>query len=247
MSIALHIDSASLTYHQAEVATFENLSLSLPAGSVTCLLGASGCGKTSLLKLIAGLIGPEHSLCANIRCSDGHPLQQRFAYMAQQDLLLPWLNVVDNICLKQRLQTGSVSSAERAAALDLLNRLNLSSIALSLPAQLSGGMRQRVALARTLMQDTPLVLMDEPFSSLDAVNRYKLQNLSAEVLKHRTVLLITHDPQEALRLSDQLFIFDENNQLLNFPLPSSPTPRAVNAELGQYQQKILDQLKVHDA
>jgi putative hydroxymethylpyrimidine transport system ATP-binding protein len=247
MSICLHILSASLTYKKAVAATFENLNLTLPAGSVTCLLGPSGCGKTSLLRLIAGLIDIEHSQFADIRCSDDQPLNQRFAYMAQQDLLLPWLNVVDNICLKERLLKGKISHSGREAALDLLRQLDLCSIADALPEQLSGGMRQRVALARTLMQDTPVVLMDEPFSSLDAVNRYKLQDLSSVVLEDRTVLLITHDPQEALRLSDQLFIFDDQNKLINFPLPRSATPRAVNAELGEYQQKILDQLRVQHA
>ena len=239
---SLEIRQSSLHYQDASSAVFSGLNLHLPANSWTCILGASGCGKTSLLRLLAGLIDPQHKIEGEISCSDGLPLSSRIAYMAQQDLLLPWLNVLDNVCLKAKLSTGKITATQKERARLLLSQLNLSGIESDLPNQLSGGMRQRVALARTLMQETPFVLMDEPFSALDAVNRYKLQELAAEVLQNRTVLFITHDPQEALRLADQLYWFDNNKQLVPIQLPSSSTPRAIDAELGACQQSLLQQM-----
>ena len=244
MSISVQLSAASLHYAGAARATFSGLNLNLPAKKWTCLLGPSGCGKTSLLRLLAGLIDSSHQQSGEISCSDGLSIDNRISYMAQQDLLLPWLNVLDNVCLKARLLTGKVSAAEQHKARQLLAQLNLSGIEKSLPDQLSGGMRQRVALARTLMQDTPIVLMDEPFSALDAVNRYKLQDLAAQVLLDRTVLLITHDPQEALRLSDQLYLFSADQQLLPLSLPDSLPPRAVDSQLGHYQQSLLQKMQV---
>lgn len=241
--VAVSLTDVSLRYQAAKEATFSKLNLTLAAGQWTCLVGPSGCGKTSLLRLIAGLIDKQHSVSGQISCSDGQNLQNRIAYMAQQDLLLPWLSVIDNVCLKNRLQNGRVSEQTLAKASSLLEQLNLSDINHQLPDQLSGGMRQRVALARTLMQDTPIVLMDEPFSALDAVNRYKLQNLAVDALKDRTVLLITHDPQEALRLSDQLYLFSSDHQLLEMSKPDTVIPRDIDAQLGEYQHSLLSRMQ----
>jgi putative hydroxymethylpyrimidine transport system ATP-binding protein len=244
MNIAVSLEKVSLQYEGASQPTFSDIDLTLPAGQWTCLVGPSGCGKTSLLRLIAGLIDKQHHVSGNISCSDTKGLENRIAYMAQQDLLLPWLNVLENVCLKNRLREGTVSRETRDKASLLLAQLNLDGINHKLPDQLSGGMRQRVALARTLMQDTPIVLMDEPFSALDAVNRYKLQNLAVEVLKDRTVLLITHDPQEALRLSDQLCLFSADHKLLTINKPDTAIPRDVDAQLGEYQQILLEKMQV---
>ncbi|NRA21726.1 MAG: ATP-binding cassette domain-containing protein [Oceanospirillaceae bacterium] len=241
---SVQISRASLHYDHAPMPVFSDLELLLPAAQWTCLLGESGCGKTSLLRLLAGLIEPQHQMSGEISCSDGLPIENRIAYMAQQDLLLPWLTVLDNICLKAKLSQGKIEAHQYHRARELLVQLNLSGIEKSLPDQLSGGMRQRVALARTLMQDTPIVLMDEPFSALDAVNRYKLQALATEVLQDRTVLFITHDPQEALRLADHLYIFNDA-QLIPLALPSSVPPRAINAELGAFQQTLLRKMHSH--
>jgi putative hydroxymethylpyrimidine transport system ATP-binding protein len=244
MSISVELTAASIQYLNSDKPTFQNVDLLLPANSWTCLLGPSGCGKTSLLRLLAGLIDERHHIQGEIHCSDKQSLTNRISYMAQQDLLLPWLNVIDNVCLKARLTTKKVNTKERAKAHSLLQELNLEGIEKSFPDQLSGGMRQRVALARTLMQDTPVVLMDEPFSALDAITRYKLQNLAAKVLKGRTVLLITHDPQEALRLSDQLYLFNKQQQLSALELPNSQTPRIIDGELSDYQQRLLNIMQV---
>lgn len=167
-------------------------SIDLAADETVAILGASGCGKSTLLRLIAGLFPDQPS-----------PLAGQVAWMAQQDLLLPWLSLQDNILLGARLR-GEVPDLARAQV--LLTRLGLADRANALPASLSGGMRQRAALARTLMEDRPLVLMDEPFSALDAITRAAMQELASEMLAHRTVLLVTHDPAEACRLADRIFI-----------------------------------------
>ncbi|NIA68508.1 ABC transporter ATP-binding protein [Pelagibius litoralis] len=185
-------------------AVFSDLDLDLPAGRWTCLLGESGIGKTSLLRLIAGL-GSADETRGHLSCSDGLPLAGRVAYMGQRDLLLPWTTVLQNVVLGARLRGGRAAAREtegRAAA--LLRAVGLAGREEDLPGSLSGGMRQRVALARTLFEDCPVVLMDEPFSALDAVTRHRLQALASDLLRGCTVFMVTHDPLEALRLADRI-------------------------------------------
>jgi putative hydroxymethylpyrimidine transport system ATP-binding protein len=179
---------------------FENLSLEVPAGRMLALLGTSGVGKSSLLKILAGLIPAS---VGTVRAGDGGPMSGRIAYMGQTDLLYPWLRVIDNVMLGSRLR-GEKPDPSRA--MHLLERVGLADRVRALPMELSGGMRQRTALARTLYEDRPMVLMDEPFSALDAVTRARVQELAAELLLGRTVLLITHDPMEACRLGHHLVV-----------------------------------------
>lgn len=172
----------------------ENLSLDFAAGRTTCLLGRSGVGKTSLLRHLAGLL-------------PGTAAAGPVAYMAQRDLLLPWLDVLDNVLLGYRLRRDEAArraAAPRARA--LLAEVGLGGRLHDLPQTLSGGMRQRAALARTLCEDRQIVLMDEPFGHLDAVTRFDLQDLAARLLKGRTVVMVTHDPLEALRMGHEIRI-----------------------------------------
>ncbi|MBK7541836.1 MAG: ABC transporter ATP-binding protein [Candidatus Competibacteraceae bacterium] len=212
--LAVSLRAARLVY--GGMTLFDGLNLELSGGSFTCLLGPSGVGKSSLLRLLAGLTPPGASgeLCGG----DGRPLAARVAYMAQQDLLLPWLNVLQNVTLGGRLRGEPV---DRTRALDLLRWVGLADAALARPDTLSGGMRQRVALARTLMEDRPVVLMDEPFSGLDALTRLRLQALAAELLAGKTVLLVTHDPLEALRLGEHILIMNGRPATLS-ALPDLP-------------------------
>ncbi len=200
---AIPLHAAALRYGGRVV--FDALDLELPGGRTTCLLGPSGVGKTSLLRLIAGLA---HDNAQGIRGAAvdaaGQPVAGRVAYLAQGDLLLPWLTVLGNVTLGYRLRGEALDGATETRARELLARVGLGSRARDRPAQLSGGERQRVALARTLMEDRPVVLMDEPFSALDAITRFELQALAAELLAGRTVLLVTHDPLEALRLGHRV-------------------------------------------
>lgn len=189
-------------------------SLDLAAGETVAILGASGCGKSTLLRLIAGLLPGQSS-----------PFAGQVAWMAQQDLLLPWLSLQDNILLGARLR-GEIPDIALAQA--LLRRLGLADRAEALPASLSGGMRQRAALARTLMEDRPLVLMDEPFSALDAITRTAMQDLASEMLAQRSVLLVTHDPAEACRLADRILILSGQparlQQVAGLPSPGPRDP-----------------------
>ncbi|MEZ9680255.1 ABC transporter ATP-binding protein [Vibrio splendidus] len=244
-TVGVQLSNASLRYNDSEHATLSGLSLRLNAGKWTVLLGRSGCGKTTVLRYLAGLLDDKVEWQGTLATSDELPLTDRIAYMAQQDLLLPWLSVIDNVCLSHRFQNPASDKAlQTNQALELLAAVGLADHASTMPNQLSGGMRQRVALARTLMQDKPVVLMDEPFSALDAVTRHKLQSLACELLRDKTVVLITHDPQEAVRLADNLYVLQgtpANAQSLS--VPNTATPRVLDGECAELQQAILDQLE----
>jgi len=215
---------------------FSRLDLEIAGGAFTALLGASGVGKSSLMRVIAGLTPPSSG---EISGSDGQPLTGRIAWMGQQDLLYPWLTVEQNVCLASRLNG---KKADRDWAQHLIARVGLSKYASARPATLSGGMRQRAALARTLYTRQPIVLMDEPFSALDALTRTQIQTLAAEVLAGHTVLLITHDAAEACRLSHHLLVIGSAGVETSAPLQGQP-PRAVDdLRLLQSQAALLNQL-----
>jgi len=235
--ISVTVHAATLLYDG--VPLFDGLDVSLEGGRWTCLLGPSGVGKTSLLKLIAGLVPPLAE--TRIDCGDGRPLSGRAAYMAQQDLLLPWLTALGNVTLGSRLRGGRRDrpEAERRGRA-LLDQVGLGNRAGYRPSELSGGQRQRTALARTLMEGRPVVLMDEPFSALDAITRHRLQELAATLLADRTVLLVTHDPFEALRLGHRIHVMSGHPAGLDEALvpagrppraPGDPTVQRAHAEL----------------
>ncbi|MDA1101321.1 MAG: ABC transporter ATP-binding protein [Proteobacteria bacterium] len=217
--IGIELRGGALNYGGTPV--FEELDLDIPVGRTTCLLGPSGVGKSSLLRLIAG-ISPEAE-AQRLVASDGAPIAGRLAFMDQRDLLLPWLNVFDNVTLGARLR-GETVDRHRAGL--LLQRVGLADQAEMLPAALSGGMRQRAALARTLMEDRPVILMDEPFSALDALTRLRLQDLAAQLLAGRSALLVTHDPMEALRLGHRILVLSGDPARMGDPLePLGEPPR----------------------
>ena len=217
---------------------FEELELELAGGLTTCLLGPSGVGKSSLLRLLAGL-GPAPTGC--VQCDDGGPLAGRSAYMDQRDLLLPWLSGRDNVTLGARLRGDK---PDRARADELLARVGLEDRQKDRPAMLSGGERQRLALARTLMEDRPIVLMDEPFSALDAITRVRLQDMAARLLSGRTVLLVTHDPLEALRLGHRIHVMAGLPARLGEAMePVGAPPRRVDdPEILELQGDLLGRL-----
>ncbi len=195
--------SGSLRVHE-NTWLFRDISLSLHDEGWTCLLGPSGVGKTTVLRLLAGL-ETHGDFTGSIRTGSGSSMP-KCAYMAQQDLLFPWLNVLENVKLGARLR-GEPVNADKA--IEIISMVGLSNHSHKRPRELSGGMRQRVALARTLMEERDLVLLDEPFSALDARTRAEMQELAHELLQHRTVLLVTHDPGEAARLGDKIYILNE--------------------------------------
>jgi putative hydroxymethylpyrimidine transport system ATP-binding protein len=240
---SLEVRNAHLAFR--DVILFDNLNFTLPGGKWTCLLGPSGIGKTTLLQLIANLIVPQNTtykhtrVTAEIRVDNKILLSKQIAYMAQTDLLLPWLSVLDNVLIGSRLRGISLKSNFEKAK-DLLSRVGLENAIKLFPRHLSGGMRQRVALARTLIEDKPIVLMDEPFSSLDAITRFNLQTVASDLLKNKTVLLITHDPLEALRVADEIYIMSGQPATLHSPLKlSGATPRDPADPIVMKWQAIL--------
>ncbi len=218
---------------------FEGITLTLPAAEWTCLLGPSGVGKSTILRLILGL-DTAGSFIGSIEASDGQPLENRISYMAQSDLLLPWLTVLENTILGARLRD---EKPDMSRAQDLLARVGLSDHQTKKPAALSGGMRQRAALARTLMEDRPIVLLDEPFSALDAGTRADMQELATEVLKGKTVMLVTHDPSEAARMAHQIALLTPS-EAKQWPVPPTPPIRAVDAaETLSAQSQLLAHMR----
>jgi putative hydroxymethylpyrimidine transport system ATP-binding protein len=238
----IKIANASLTYQHHPL--FSKLNVELPSGKCTCLLGPSGVGKTSLLRLIAGLDSGAQ-IAAEISTSDNLPLKNRIAYMGQTDALLPWLNAIDNVCIGLRLRSEKIISAHHDRAKTLLIAVGLNTAINKKPSELSGGMRQRVALARTLFEDKPVVLMDEPFAALDAITKWRLQTLTANLLKDKTVLLITHDPLEALRLAHYIYVISGNPAKISEELLlADPPPRDLQHPLmATWQSKLIEQLQ----
>lgn len=258
-----------------EKVLFENLSFELAAGKITCLLGPSGVGKTTLLRILAGLPlagrgenklqtlpvalkkpdsdelivhydERELSCSAHLRTSDKLPLRGRLSYMAQTDLLFPWLSLLDNVMLGAYLRHMPRSRAEVERAMHILESVGLAGDAHRKPHALSSGMKQRGAIARTLMEDKPVILMDEPFSALDAITRYDMQTLAAEKVQQKTVLLITHDPWEALRLGHQIFILRGHPATLSGSIipPLMPPRDITDVALLPFQKQLLRELEL---
>lgn len=225
--------------HRLNGSVLFDVDLHLPGGRWTCLLGRSGVGKSTILRLILDL-ETGGQFAGGIGASDGKPLTGRIGYMAQSDLLLPWLSVLENICIGARLR-GETPDLSRAKT--LLERVGLSGQSAQKPNALSGGMRQRAALARTLMEDRPIVFLDEPFSALDAGTRADMQELAAEVLRTRTVLLVTHDPAEATRLADQIIVMSAKEAKI-WPVPDTPALREINdPQTLDCQSRLLAHLR----
>lgn len=216
-----------------------NLALDIPAGRWSCLLGRSGVGKSTLARLIAGLSGP-YRLDGTLTAQDGLPLEGRVAMMAQDGQLLPWADLVQNVTIGARLRGGRPDTGRARA---LLAQVGLAGLEARRPSALSGGQCQRVSLARVLMEDCPVVVLDEPFSALDTLTRLAMQDLAVQMLRGRTVIVITHDPLEAIRLSDHAWLLGtEGAEALN--LPTSATPRDYSApETLAAQARLLARLQ----
>ena len=196
-------------YRIGQQTLFDAAAVRVAAGQWTCLLGRSGVGKSTILRLILGL-QTAGQFDGTIAADDGQPIEGRASYMAQSDLLLPWLTLRENVVLGARLR-GVTPDLDMADA--MIARVGLTAHHAKKPSALSGGMRQRTALARTLMEHRPIVLLDEPFSALDAGTRADMQDLAASVLVGKTVLLVTHDPAEACRLGHRIAVLTPTRTL----------------------------------
>ena len=227
--------NGSLSLNKDEL--FSNIQLEIKLNQWTVIIGQSGTGKSTLLKIIANLNIP---VAFNNNISKNINEDLSFSWMAQNDLLLPWLNVLENITLGQKLRREKIDLHKANL---LLEKVGLIDVAKQLPSTLSGGMRQRAALARTLMENNDIILMDEPFSSLDTITKSKIQKLTWSLLKNKTVIMVTHDPLEALMLSNTLY-YVSKKQLKPINLPSSkPLRKITNDNLIYSYKYILNLLK----
>ncbi|AIQ59045.1 ABC transporter ATP-binding protein [Paenibacillus borealis] len=203
------ITHAYLGDREASLA-IEDFNLSVGQGEFVSLVGPSGCGKTTLLSIIAGLLRPSRGeVLLSGRATTGP--SPEVGYMLQQDYLFPWRSIQDNALLGLEL-TGRLDEASRSKTLQLLADMGLAGKELAFPAQLSGGMRQRVALVRTLATDPGLLLLDEPFSALDYQIKLQLEDLVSETLMRRgtTAILVTHDLSEAIAVSSRVILLQRN-------------------------------------
>ncbi len=188
----------------------DQFSLTMQSGEFVSLVGPSGCGKTTVLSIIAGLLKP---VAGEVKI-DGKPVSQpsgEVGYMLQQDYLFPWRTIMENATIGLEL-TGKRSPEREKYVLRLLLEMGLGNHIHALPHQLSGGMRQRVALVRTLATEPNLLLLDEPFSALDYQTKMQLEDLVWQTLRDRnkTVLLVTHDIAEAIAMSDRVIVMGRN-------------------------------------
>ena len=194
----LDVEDVSLSF--GSVVVFERLSLSIERGEFVAVVGPSGCGKTTLLNLFSQFVQPSSG---RVVCAE------RVRMVYQHDSLLPWQTVNENIALGLRRLKDA---GERARQLnDMLRLIKLEGFADHYPHQLSGGMRQRVELARALIGDSDVLLLDEPFSSLDYLTRIRMRNELARMLDQlpRTVVLVTHDIEEAAQLADRIIVLSD--------------------------------------
>jgi len=218
-------------------------------GEFVSIIGPSGCGKSTLFNIVAGLEFPDDGgISVAGQPATGQP--EHFAYMPQKDLLLPWYRVADNASLGLRVQGVSRRKA-RKAAIDLFPVFGLAGFERSWPSQLSGGMRQRVALMRTVMQNRDVLLLDEPFGALDALTRTQMQSWLTDVWEqyHWTIILITHDIREAVFLSDRVYILGPRpSRVVSEHVISLPRPRRVEAlvspEAARLQGELLAALSL---
>jgi ABC-type nitrate/sulfonate/bicarbonate transport system ATPase subunit len=195
-----------LTQRFGTVAVLDHLNLEIRDREFVCILGASGCGKSTLFNAVSGLLQvTSGSILLDGQDIVGRPGQ--VGYMLQKDLLLPWRSVLDNIVLGASLTRGA-TKAERKRAAELATRYGLGDFLHHYPQALSGGMRQRVALMRTIAAARELILLDEPFGALDSQTRLGMQQWLLEVWQDmaRTVLFVTHDVDEAIFLADRLIV-----------------------------------------
>lgn len=184
-----------------------DVNLSIEEGEFISILGPSGCGKTTILSIVAGLIKPTIGKVILDRESISGP-NKNTGYMLQQDYLFPWKTIRENIFLGLKL-TNQLNEKTKQKTLALLKEMGLNNVENQFPTQLSGGMRQRVALVRTLATNPKLLLLDEPFSALDFQTKLKLEDLVFETLKQfeKTAILVTHDIGEAIAMSNRIYLF----------------------------------------
>jgi NitT/TauT family transport system ATP-binding protein len=244
----LAVDGVSKTFRtrQTTVQALDGITLHVQPGEFVCLVGPSGCGKSTLLDIVAGLTKPDQGRVS----ADGQPVTgpgRHRLVMFQESALFPWLDVLGNVMFGLKLVPGLTHRRRIEIAHDYLRLVKLERFARSNVHELSGGMRQRVALARALAPDPRVLLMDEPFSALDALTREQLYDDVQEIwqTRRKTILLVTHNVREAVCLGDRVILLSPNpgriHEVFNVSLPR---PRDINgSELSSHASRITASLK----
>jgi len=255
MARATRLEYRNVTMRFADAAgrgltAVAGVSLAVADGEVVALIGPSGCGKSTLLNIGAGLYAPSEGAAF----VDGEKVEgpnAHVAFMLQKDLLLPWRTVAENVMLGAEIH-GRPRPQRRQRAHELLDGFGLAEFAERYPHQLSGGMRQRAALARTLAVDPSVLLLDEPFSAVDAQTRMVLQRDLARTLTRagKTALLITHDLFEAVTLSDRVFVMSARpgriveEMTIDLPQRDDPLARRRDPRVNDYVARLMDRLHI---
>jgi len=247
----LSFSGVGFDYENAPI--LENVSMSVERGEFVALVGPSGCGKSTILNLISGVLEARSgSITANGQSNRSDRLGN-VSYMQQKDLLLPWRSVAENSRLGLELR-GVRNNASNAAVEKLAESFGISDVLDAMPWQLSGGMRQRVALLRAVLPDNPVLLLDEPFGALDAITRTSLQQWLLNVLdtSNKAVVLVTHDVEEAILLADRVLVMTSNpgqiSAEVKIDLSVSPgdSSATTSSDFIGLKKKILDHLGSHE-
>ena len=241
MAIDIKNISKSFTTKDKEFTALKNINLHVDDGELICLLGPSGCGKTTLLRLIGGLEKADDGEIYDGEELVSGPSKDR-GFIFQQYSLFPWLNVLDNVMFGLNLSDEKTKEENLKDAERYLERVGLAEFKYSYPHELSGGMKQRVAIIRSLLNHTPILLMDEPFSAVDMLNRHSLQEQLIGVWKRfeTTILFVTHDVDEAVYLADKIVVMDKKpgriKEIVEVPL-ERPRQRETK-EFLDFQDKV---------
>lgn len=253
----LTLSNISYTYHKlsGETKALDDISFDVNPGEFIAIVGPSGCGKSTLLSMIAGLIAPEEGRIS----LDGKTLtsaRTRIGYMLQKDHLFEWRSVLSNIMLGLEIQ-NRMDDASRTKAIEMLTTYGLDAFADAKPSQLSGGMRQRAALIRTLVLEPDLLLLDEPFSALDYQTRLNVSDDIWKIIKKekKTAILVTHDLSEAVSMADRVLVLSARPGKLVKDVPiafegletDSPMTRRNAKEFKSYFNLIWKELNMHDS
>jgi NitT/TauT family transport system ATP-binding protein len=243
----LIVNNLGKTYQtiNEEIKAVDNFSLSLKDGELLSIVGPSGCGKSTILSILCGL---ETDYDGSIKLSDGKTL----GYMLQQDSLFEWLTILDNCLLGLKIN-HTLDNNTKQYVINLLNTYGLKDFINSYPSCLSGGMRQRVALIRTLATKPDILLLDEPFSALDSQSRLAVSDDVYRIIKkeHKSAIMVTHDLAEAISFSDRVIVLSErpchikNIHTINLTNASTPIKNRECKEFNNYYNLIWKELDFH--
>lgn len=251
MSALLEIKNICLTYQtlKNETEAIKNISFSVNQGEFVSIVGPSGCGKTTILSMIAGLLKPTSGEIL-IENEKVFKVSTKVGYMLQRDNLFEWLNVYQNVCVGLKINKNK-NCLSKSQLSDLISKYGLSGFEKSKPLELSGGMRQRVSLIRTLALNPKILLLDEPFSALDYQTRLAVQNDVHSIIKleNKTAILVTHDISEAISMSDKIIILTKRPGTikkiisLEFEKNLTPLERRENPIFNDYFKTLWEELQ----